>query len=67
MTGHETRKLVRKLRGLGCTVDVTRGHHWRVFGPNGEGPVILSATPSDPRAVRNMHADLQRVLGLTLT
>lgn len=49
----------------GCKATLTKAGHWKVSRP-GNQPVILSRTPSDQRAVRNMHGDIKRNLGITL-
>lgn len=49
----------------GCTARQTRGGHW-VVGRSGFQPVTLSGTPSDRRAVRNMHKDIRRCFGIEL-
>ena len=52
-------RLLRQASACGWQVTRTRGGHWRLLRPNG-GIVVLSSTPSDRRALRNMQAQLRR-------
>ena len=50
-------ELVKKLRSLGITVEqARRGGHYKADCPG--GPVFLSLTPSDRRAIKQAKGDL---------
>lgn len=51
-------KLVSLAVGAGCEAELG-GSHWRLVCPNGSR-VIVSASPSDHRAVMNARRDLRR-------
>lgn len=50
----------RQLERLGFLVVKTRGGHWRFEHPDMDGPVFTSDTPSDYRAIKNLHAMVRR-------
>lgn len=52
-------------RDHGCVAKMTKGSHWRVTR-EGFPPVTISHSPSDPRAVDNIKADVRRYLGINL-
>ena len=51
--------LLREARGRGWRVERTARSHWRLRHPSG-AVVVTSGTPSCPRALRNVAADLRR-------
>jgi len=53
-------RLRRAARRGGWEVRSTRGGHWRLHHPSGT-TVYASSTPSCPRALANLTADLRRV------
>jgi hypothetical protein len=52
-------------RKYGCTVTATGGKHWRVSREN-YGTIIVSRTPSDSHAIRNIRSDVKKHLGIQL-
>jgi predicted RNA binding protein YcfA (HicA-like mRNA interferase family) len=56
---HDLKQLLRQASACGWQVTRTRGGHWRLLRPNG-GIVVLSSTPSDHRALRNVRAQMRR-------
>ena len=56
----EMRKVRRQLERSGFTATKTRGGHWKFGHPNMEGVVFAPDTPSDHRAIKNLHAELRR-------
>ena len=56
---HDLERLLRQASASGWRVARTRGGHWRLLYPNG-GIVVLSSTPSDHRALRNVRAQMRR-------
>lgn len=68
MKGHrkEVNAIVTRLVSEhGCTARKTGDKHWRITRP-GHAVITMSATPSDPRALRNIRADIRRYLGIDL-
>jgi predicted RNA binding protein YcfA (HicA-like mRNA interferase family) len=60
MASKELGKIRRYLEDHGWTcTQRRRGGHWRIAGPAGQ-LVVISASPSDPRALNNIRADLRR-------
>ena len=58
-------RIVRRLvQDHGCEASCKSGH-WKVTRP-GYGPVFMSQTPSDNRAVDNIKADIRKYLGIRL-
>jgi predicted RNA binding protein YcfA (HicA-like mRNA interferase family) len=57
---HDLAKLLRQASACGWQVTRTRKSHWLLRHPSG-AVVVMSSTPSDPRALRNMQAQLRRV------
>jgi predicted RNA binding protein YcfA (HicA-like mRNA interferase family) len=53
-------RLLREARGRGWRVERTARSHWRLRHPSGD-VVVASGTPSCPRSLRNVAADLRRV------
>jgi hypothetical protein len=53
-------RLLRQARARGWRVTPTRSGHYRLEHRTG-GLVFASGTPSDPRSLRNLAADLRRV------
>lgn len=49
----------------GCSAKLTTSGHWRVSRP-GHQPITMSRTPSDQRALKNMHRDARVYLGVDL-
>ena len=61
MSASSSMKQVRRhLERQGFNVTKTRGGHWRFEHPNMEGVVFAPDTPSDHRAIKNLHAQLRR-------
>ena len=57
----EVNQLIEKLQRLpGWTVELRKGGHYIAKGPR-PGLCIIAATPSDPRALRNIKATLRRL------
>jgi predicted RNA binding protein YcfA (HicA-like mRNA interferase family) len=52
-------RLLKQAEAAGCQVRNTRGGHVQIKAPGG-GIVTASATPSDPRSVKNTRAQLRR-------
>jgi hypothetical protein len=50
----------------GCTARMTRSGHWRVDRP-GQRSLTFSGSPSDHRALKNIHGELRRHWGIDLT
>ncbi len=53
------RKIIREAEKQGWKSGLTRGGHIRLRSPSG-GIVHASATPSDPRAIKNILSDMKR-------
>ena len=61
MSGSSIMKQVRRqLERQGFIATKTRGGHWRLEHPNMTGVVFAPDTPSDFRAIKNLHAKLRR-------
>ena len=61
MSSYRTMKEARRqLERSGFSATKTRGGHWRFEHPNMDGPVFAPDTPSDNRAIKNLHAELRR-------
>ena len=56
----DLRRLVEEARRRGWRVDRTGGDHLRLRHPTG-AMIFAASTPSCPRALRNLQADLRRV------
>lgn len=52
-------RLLTAARTRGWLVERTRGSHWRLLHPSG-ALLITGTTPSCPRALRNLAADMRR-------
>lgn len=61
-----TRLIKRLTHEFGCTATRDSGKHWKVSRPGVAQIVTVSHSPSDARALRNIHADLRRYLGIVL-
>ena len=59
-TKNDLRQSRRQFTRLGFQVTKTRGGHWRIEHPAMNGPVFAADTPSDHRAIKNLHAMLRR-------
>jgi hypothetical protein len=57
----DLRQLVRQYAKHGFRVNRTKGGHLRFEGPNGE-LVFGASTPSDCRSLKNLKAQLDRVI-----
>ena len=57
----DLRQLVRQYAEHGFRVNRTKGGHLRFDGPNGE-LVFGASTPSDYRSLKNLKAQLDRVI-----
>jgi hypothetical protein len=55
----DLKQLLRQASACGWQVARTRNGHWRLLYPGG-GIVVMSSTPSDCRALRNMQAQMRR-------
>lgn len=55
----ELKRLLAAARQRGWQVERTRGSHFRLRHPSG-ALVVASGTPSCPRALWNLRADLRR-------
>lgn len=55
----EVDQLFRKLRKQGARIE-KGGAHWKVFGPQGQGPVIISGSKPKYRTMKNAEAFLKR-------
>lgn len=64
MSGHRIEQFHRRLRELGCTIQLRRGGHYRIDIPGG-GIVFHASTPSDHRFEKNTLRDLRKA-GLKL-
>jgi hypothetical protein len=54
------RRLLELATEHGRTVERTKGSHFRLVKA-GEPPVFASYSPSDPRALKNLAAELKRM------
>lgn len=52
--------LIKRLRAQGWRCEQNRRNHWRLTSPTGGTPVWTGSTPSDPRAHKNLIAELRR-------
>lgn len=50
--------LLRSLKNAGWIIERTTRNHYKVT--KGAEVVVLAGTPSDPRSLRNMRAELRR-------
>lgn len=57
----ETAKFLRR-EAAGWQAERTRGGHLRLRHPDAGWPVILAATPSDRRGLRNTLSEMRRAL-----
>lgn len=55
----DLRRLLAAARRRGWSVEKTRSSHWRLRHPSG-AQVTAGSTPSCPRALMNLRADLRR-------
>ena len=55
----DLRRLLAEARSRGWLVERTRSSHWRLLHPSG-ALLITGTTPSCPRALRNLMADMRR-------
>ncbi|GAA4915827.1 hypothetical protein GCM10025777_31560 [Membranihabitans marinus] len=57
----ELRKLAKAARAAGWEVEPTRRGHWKFLPIDlRHAPIFTSSTPSDPRAMPNLRARLER-------
>jgi hypothetical protein len=56
----ELSMIIRQLEAQGWSVSHTASGHWKAMPPGGKGVIFLSSTPSDPRSLKNMKAQLRR-------
>ena len=56
---HDLKQQLRQAEAHGWQVTRTRNGHWRLLHPGG-GIVVMSSSPSDHRALRNMRAQMRR-------
>jgi predicted RNA binding protein YcfA (HicA-like mRNA interferase family) len=56
----EIAKLIKAAEAHGCTVEQTKGGHWKVKVP-GAGIVVLASTPSDKRGTKNARSRLRQM------
>lgn len=54
------KKLRKRLQELGCTIELHKGGHYKVYDSNGNRVSTMAASASCPRAYRNQVADLRR-------
>jgi hypothetical protein len=52
--------LIKAAKAHGCTVEQTKGLHWKVKVP-GKGIVVLASTPSDHRGTKNARSRLRQM------
>lgn len=64
-TNREVRDVLRKLDKLGCQISRSGSGHWRVTRP-GRPAVVISHSPGDHHALRNIKSDLKKYLGVAL-
>lgn len=57
------KQTLRGWRDLGIRVESTNGGHLKLLLPNGH-IVVVSSTPSDHRAIKNMVGDVRRTMRL---
>lgn len=57
----DMKALLRQARRQGFTITYNHRGHQRVRNPATGQRAVVSATPSDGRAVRNARADLRRI------
>jgi hypothetical protein len=67
MTSREICAERRRLERAGFRVTVTGGNHLKIMHPVMIGPVFMSSTPSDRRAIRNLRATLRRRMAVAQT
>lgn len=56
----QLRPLAKRARRAGWTIEQRNGGHLTWTPPDGGPYIVSSFTPSDPRAVKNLRADLRR-------
>jgi len=54
------RQLLTKVRESGCTIEVSRGGHYRITAPSGRF-IFTSQTPSDVRALHRIRSNLRKI------
>lgn len=59
------RKIEKALKKEGFRVDPTKGGHFAVI-KEGARVATMAGSPSDPRAIKNLLADIKRATGFTL-
>lgn len=59
----DVRELLRRAQGKGWELLPTRGGHYRLHFPATGAVVVVPATPSDNRSLRNVEALITRVSG----
>ena len=62
----QMKETLRELEREGFNATKTRGGHWRLVHPDMDGPVFCPDTPSDHRAIKNLHATLRRKMRRSL-
>jgi len=53
-------KVVEAAKAQGWRVEKSRGGHWRLLSPDGEGIVYAAATPGSARSVQKTISHLRR-------
>ena len=56
----ETKEIIREAEKQGWRVEPTKKGHIRFYAPDGVNVVHAAGTPSDPRAIANLVAQLRR-------
>lgn len=56
----EIDKLFRKVRKQGGRIE-RGGAHWKVWGPQGQGPISVNSSMSKVTAIRNIRSKLRRI------
>ena len=55
-----TKKIIRRLRSMGLTVEMTGGQHLKLTHPDMAGPVFVGSSPSTPFMMVKVLADIRR-------
>jgi hypothetical protein len=58
----ELRELLSRPEAEGWEADFTKGDQIRLLHPKAKGPVFMSLTPSDWRAMKNVLRDMKHAL-----
>lgn len=54
------KKLRKRLQDLGCSVELVKGGHYKIYNSSGRRITTMAASASCPRAYRNQVADLRQ-------